>query len=94
MKILKGECRSLHGVGWIGISSIDVWPERASVGIQARFVGFDALAALLLSVILHLAKDTRLAVPIGVVTLAVLSPGFFLQPLLIIFANRLCLVSP
>jgi hypothetical protein len=41
-------------------------------------------------VILHLAKDARLAIPNGVVTLVVvLSPGFILQSLLIVFPSRL-----
>ena len=84
----------LHRIGWIEVSSVDLWPEWASVGIKARFVGLDPLVALLLSVILPFAKDARLAVPIGVVTLAAVSPGFVLRPLLIVFASWLCLVSP
>jgi hypothetical protein len=84
LKILEGDCQSLHRIGWVGVSSIDLWPEWPSVRAQSRFGGLDPFVTFLLSVILQLAKDARLAIPIGLVTLVViLSPGFILRSLLV-----------
>ena len=67
-KILDG--LDLCGVlTWIGVGSgVDLGPERATIGVEARLVGVDALATFFLAMVWNFAEDTHLFVPVGVVT--------------------------
>ncbi len=69
---------------WIGVSSgVDLGPERATIGVEARFVGIDALAIFLLAMVRNFAEDTHLFVPVGVVTgllLSRISPRIGIAP--------------
>ena len=48
---------------WIGVGSgIDLGPER-TIGLEAQFVGVDALATFLLTVVWNFAEHTNLLVP-------------------------------
>jgi hypothetical protein len=66
LKILNG--LDLSGVlTWIGVgSSIDLGPERATIGVEARLVGVDALATFFLTVVWNFAEHANLLVPVGV----------------------------
>jgi hypothetical protein len=57
--------------------SIDLRPERASIGVEARFVGADSFAAFLLVVVWYFAENAYLFVSVGIITLTLLrvSPG-------------------
>ena len=63
LKILNG--LDLCGVlTWIGVGSgIDLGPERATIGVEARLVGVDALATFFLTVVWNFAEHTNLLVP-------------------------------
>jgi hypothetical protein len=54
LKILEGEIQDYHWSQLVGVSHVDLWPERTAVGVQAQFICFDLLPAVLLTVILHL----------------------------------------
>jgi len=63
LKILNGLnwCR---GLTWIGVGSgVDLGPERATIGVEARLVGVDALATFFLTVVWNFAEHTNLLVP-------------------------------
>ena len=52
---------------WIGVGSgIALGPERATIGVEARLVGVDALATFFLTVVWNFAKHTNLLVSVGV----------------------------
>ncbi len=52
---------------WVGIgSSVNLGPERTTIGVEARLVGVDALATFFLMVVWNLAKYTNLFVSVGV----------------------------
>ena len=68
LKILNGLnwCR---GLTWIGVGSgVDLGPEWATIGVEARLVGVDALATLLLAMIRDFAEHANLLVSIGFVS--------------------------
>ncbi len=52
---------------WVGVgSSVNFGPKGTTIGVEARFVDFDALATFFLTVIWNFAKHTNLLVPVGV----------------------------
>ena len=67
VKILNGlDC--CGGLTWIGVGrGVDLGPERATIGVEARLVGVDALATFFLTVVGNFAEDTNLLVPVYVV---------------------------
>ncbi len=75
----SSESKILNGLDWCGVltlvgvsSSVDLGPERATIGVEARLVGIDALATFFLTVVWNFAKHTNLFVPVGV------APGLLL----------------
>jgi len=63
VKILNGlDC--CRGLTWIGVGrGVDLGPERATIGVEARLVGVDALATFFLMVVWNFAEHTNLLVP-------------------------------
>ncbi len=56
------------GLTWINIGGeVDLWPERASLGVEAWHIGIDPFAAFFLSMIWNFAEDTNLFVTGGVI---------------------------
>ena len=71
----SSESKILNGLDWCGVltcvgvgGSVDLGPERATIGVEARLVGVDALATFFLAVVWNLAEDTNLFVKVGVVS--------------------------
>ena len=83
LKILNG--LDLCGVlTWIGVgNSVDLGPKRATIGVEARLVGVDALATFFLTVVWNFAENADLFVTVGVVPrlwLIWVSPGVGIAP--------------
>ncbi len=86
----SSKLKILNGLDWCGVltwvgvgSGVDLWPERATIGVEARLVGVDALAAFFLLVIWYLAEDTDLLVASGVIPwllLVWIPPGVRITP--------------
>ncbi len=69
----SSESKILYGLDlcgvltWIGVgSSVDLGPERTTIGVEAQLVGIDALATLFLTVVWNFAEHANLLVPVGV----------------------------
>ncbi len=55
------------GLTWINIGGrVDLWPERASLGVEAWHIGIDPFAAFFLSMIWNFAENADLLVSVGV----------------------------
>ncbi len=86
----SSELKILNGLDWCGVltwvgvsSSVDLGPERATIGVEARLVGVDMLATFFLAVVWNFAEDTNLLVPVGVVSgllLVRIPPGVGIAP--------------
>ncbi len=75
----SSELKILNGLDWCGVltwvgvgSSVDLGPERATIGVEARLVGVDALATFFLMVVWNLAEHTNLFVSVGVASVLLL----------------------
>jgi hypothetical protein len=69
----SSESKILNGLDWCGVltwvgvsSSVDLGPKRTTIGVEARFVGVDALVKFFLTVVWNLSKHTNLFVSVGV----------------------------
>ena len=56
------------GLTWINIGGgVDLWPERASLGVEAWHIGIDPFTAFFLSMIWNFAENADLLVSVGVI---------------------------